>query len=62
MSALNQSETSSLRNAQAIIERVLRDGYKPDSEDANDLLIGTQLRRTKRELNIVTQMKGHYPK
>jgi hypothetical protein len=60
MAALNQQETTALREAEGVIEGVLRNGYDPN--DPEHKMRGLHLKRAKDKIDTIVQMKGYYPK
>lgn len=64
MAALNSKETEQLRNAQAMIQYILRNGYDPAKvaeKDPQSTYTKVQLDKTNKELNTIVQMKGYFP-
>lgn len=62
MAALNRNETEILRNVQAVIEFIQRNGYDPKSKDEQNKHVTKLLKEARSGVNMVTQMKGYYPK
>lgn len=63
MSALNQHETTILRNARALLTILRRDGYDPETgKTGKGVAAEQQIKDMESALNMVTQMKGYYPK
>lgn len=58
---LNQTETAALLEAKEILERVLRTGYDPNSEEPKNTRMARELRKARDQVNTVVTMKGNYP-
>jgi len=72
MAALNQAETKTLSEVQALLENILRDGYDPslvtNTAEAlraegrtRALHVEAALKGAKSRLNDLRQRKGYYP-
>jgi hypothetical protein len=68
MAALNQAETQVLRDVQSLLDYIARNGYDPEKGTAikSGSTVGfplkDKIKDAKSALNMVTQMKGYYPK
>ena len=64
MSTLNTRETEELREAQSVIQSVLRNGYDPAKVADKDIQMTrmkVNLEKSNKQIGTIVQMKGYYP-